>query len=130
MTASTKYPSRENAVQPASFIRGSASRRNGCALFNPRCSHDDSFPRGRDRLRLPVPDKLGVRANHDACHPRAGGEDGAAERWRRPRRRPTKPRSAESLECSKEADAKGVHGKERKKFMSDCKKAAMAKPKT
>jgi hypothetical protein len=44
-----------------------------------------------------------------------------------------KPRSAASLECSKEADAKGVHGKERKKMMSDCKKAAKdaaAKPKT
>ena len=35
-----------------------------------------------------------------------------------------KPRSAASLECSKDADAKGVHGKERKKFMSECKKAA------
>jgi invasion protein IalB len=35
-----------------------------------------------------------------------------------------KPRTAASLECSKEADTKGVHGKERKKFMSDCKKAA------
>ena len=32
-----------------------------------------------------------------------------------------KPRSAESLECSKEADAKGLHGKERKKFRSECK---------
>ena len=44
-----------------------------------------------------------------------------------------KPRSAESLQCSKDADAKGVHGKERKKFMSECKKAAKdaaAKPKT
>lgn len=44
-----------------------------------------------------------------------------------------KPRTAASLECSKEADAKGVHGKERKKFMSDCKKAAKdaaAKPKS
>ncbi len=44
-----------------------------------------------------------------------------------------KPRTPESLECSKEADAKGVHGKERKKFMSECKKAAKnaaAKPKT
>jgi hypothetical protein len=44
-----------------------------------------------------------------------------------------KPRTAASLECSKEADAKGVHGKERKKFMSECKKAAKdaaAKPKT
>jgi invasion protein IalB len=35
-----------------------------------------------------------------------------------------KPHSAASLECSKEADAKGLHGKERKKFRSDCKKQA------
>jgi phosphate-selective porin len=44
-----------------------------------------------------------------------------------------KPRSAASLECSKEADAKGVHGKDRKKFMSECKKTAKdaaAKPKS
>ena len=32
-----------------------------------------------------------------------------------------KPRSAESLECSKQADAKGLHGKERKKFREHCK---------
>ncbi len=32
-----------------------------------------------------------------------------------------KPHSAASLECSKEADAKGLHGKERKKFRSECK---------
>jgi CelD/BcsL family acetyltransferase involved in cellulose biosynthesis len=38
-----------------------------------------------------------------------------------------KPRTAASLECSKEADAKGLHGKERKKFRSDCKKEAGAK---
>jgi len=37
--------------------------------------------------------------------------------------------NAASLECSKEADAKGLHGKERKKFRSDCKKAAADKPK-
>jgi len=41
--------------------------------------------------------------------------------------KPSKPRSAESLECSKQADAKGLHGKERKKFRSECKKAAMEK---
>ena len=35
-----------------------------------------------------------------------------------------KPRTAASLECSKEADAKGLHGKERKKFRSECKKGA------
>ena len=34
-----------------------------------------------------------------------------------------KPRSAKSLECSKEADAKNLHGKPRKKFMSRCKKS-------
>jgi invasion protein IalB len=38
-----------------------------------------------------------------------------------------KPRTAASLECSKEADAKGLHGKERKKFRADCKKEAAAK---
>jgi hypothetical protein len=35
-----------------------------------------------------------------------------------------KPHTAASLECSKQADAKGLHGKERKKFRSECKKAA------
>ena len=40
-----------------------------------------------------------------------------------------KPRTAASLECSKEADTKGLHGKERKKFMSECKKAAADKAK-
>ena len=33
---------------------------------------------------------------------------------------PDKPRSAASLECSKQADAKGLHGKVRKKFRSQC----------
>ena len=32
------------------------------------------------------------------------------------------PRTAASLECSKQADAKGLHGKERHKFRADCKK--------
>ncbi len=32
-----------------------------------------------------------------------------------------KPHSAASVECSTEADAKGLHGKERKKFRSKCK---------
>lgn len=38
-----------------------------------------------------------------------------------------KPRTAESLACSKDADEKGLHGKDRKKFMSQCKKDAKAK---
>ena len=40
-----------------------------------------------------------------------------------------KPRTSASLECSKEADAKGLHGKERRKFRSECKKAAAEKAK-
>ena len=32
------------------------------------------------------------------------------------------PQSARSLECSKEADAKGLHGKKRKNFREECKK--------
>ena len=35
-----------------------------------------------------------------------------------------KPRTAASLECSKQADAKGLHGTERRKFRSECKKTA------
>jgi len=39
-------------------------------------------------------------------------------------KKPRKERTAESMECSKQADAKGLHGKERKKFRSECKKEA------
>lgn len=35
---------------------------------------------------------------------------------------PAKPRSAKSLECSKLADAKGLHGKARRVFRAKCKK--------
>ncbi|MBV8766127.1 MAG: phosphate starvation-inducible protein PsiF [Hyphomicrobiales bacterium] len=34
---------------------------------------------------------------------------------------PGKPRTAISLECSKKADAQGLHGKARRKFRSECK---------
>ena len=34
------------------------------------------------------------------------------------------PRTAASLQCSKDADAKNIHGKPRKAFMNSCKKAA------
>jgi len=37
-----------------------------------------------------------------------------------------KPRTTASLECSKEANTKGLHGKDRKTFMSDCKKKGAA----
>ena len=36
----------------------------------------------------------------------------------------------ESIECSKQADAKGLHGAERKKFRAECKKELKAKAST
>ena len=39
---------------------------------------------------------------------------------------PAKPRSAQSVECSKQADAKGLHGKPRKAFRETCIKGAKA----
>lgn len=44
-----------------------------------------------------------------------------------PAAKPAKPHSAASIECSKEADAKGLHGKERKKFRFECKHDALKK---
>lgn len=38
-----------------------------------------------------------------------------------------KPRSPESIECSKQADAKGLHGQARKEFRAKCKKELKAK---
>ncbi len=38
-----------------------------------------------------------------------------------PMKKAEKPRTAQSLECSKKADAANVHGKPRKAFMSKCK---------
>ena len=40
-----------------------------------------------------------------------------------------KPRSSGSFKWAKEADAKGLHGKERRKFRSECKKTAAEKAK-
>ena len=40
-----------------------------------------------------------------------------------------RPRKPGSLECSKQADEKGLKGKERKKFRSACKKEAADKEK-
>jgi len=56
-----------------------------------------------------------------ASHAAKDGSAAATEK------KTSKPRTAASLECSKEADAKGLHGKERKKFRAECKKAAAEK---
>jgi hypothetical protein len=40
---------------------------------------------------------------------------------------PEAPRSAESIECSKQADAKGLHGKPRQTFRANCIKGMKKK---
>jgi psiF repeat len=97
-------------------MRGSASRRNGgtpnnLEVFLMTISSRLAAALGASLLLFATP----VFAQTTA----APAADTAAKT--------SKPRSAESLECSKEADAKGLHGKERKKFRSECKKAAMGK---
>ena len=44
-----------------------------------------------------------------------------------PTAKPPVEHSAASIACSKQADAKGLHGKERKKFRSECKRNAASK---
>jgi len=43
-----------------------------------------------------------------------------------PAKKAEKPRSPESIGCSKQADEKGLHGKQRHKFRSQCIKDAKA----
>ena len=43
---------------------------------------------------------------------------------------PAKPKSEASLACSKDADAKNLHGKERKTFRASCMKTAAGKSKS
>jgi hypothetical protein len=45
-----------------------------------------------------------------------------AEKMAPAEKKAEKPRTEASLECSKQADAKGLHGTERRKFRSECKK--------
>lgn len=50
--------------------------------------------------------------------------DTATQTEKKAEKKAQKPRSTESLACSKQADEKGLHGKERKKFRSECMKTA------
>ena len=56
-------------------------------------------------------------AQTPAAAPAAGKPTAAAAA------KPAVQHSAKSIECSKQADAKGLHGKERKTFRDACKKA-------
>jgi hypothetical protein len=43
----------------------------------------------------------------------------------KPKKATTAPQTPEGIECSKQADAKGLHGQERVRFRANCKKKLM-----
>jgi hypothetical protein len=111
---------RENAIRSLIHARFSITAQRWRTLQPPRClmtiSSRVAAALGASLLLFATP----VFAQSTAAP--AAKSDTAA-----PMAKTAKPRTAESLECSKEADAKGLHGKERKKFRSECKKAAADK---
>jgi hypothetical protein len=134
-----KYRAPENAGQAASFIRGSASRRNVAPIYQPRgapmmtVSSRVAATAFASLLLISSAFAQTTAPATPAPAAKAGkmapGEKMAPAEKMAPEKKAEKPRTAASLECSKEADGKGIHGKERKKFMSECKKAAADKAK-
>ena len=62
-------------------------------------------------------------ANSTVAAPSAGAAPSAAS-TSSTGKAAAEPRTQVSLDCSSQADAKGLHGKERKRFRRDCKKPA------
>jgi hypothetical protein len=126
-----KYRDRESLKLPASFILGSASRRDFAALFNPRSSSTQVFPMMTlsSRLAATAVASLLLMGSAFAQTPAPATPAPAAKEKMAPaEKKAEKPRTAASLECSKEADAKNLHGKkDRGPFMRECKKAAAEK---
>ena len=124
--APAKYRNTKGHTEPAPFIRGSALRRDGAPLFNPEVP-----PMMTLSSRAVATAFASVLLMSAASAQTPAPATPAPDAKMAPAKKAEKPRSAASLECSKEADTKGVHGKERKKFMSECKKNAKdAAPKT
>ena len=85
---------------------------------------------GAASAQTPAPTPSAPPAAQAPASPAAKTDSKAMEAKTTDKTTAKKARTAASLECSKEADGKSIHGKERKKFMSECKKDAADKPKT
>ncbi len=70
---------------------------------------------------LPTMPKPTVSA--PAINAPAASTSTAAKKTAMPAKASKEERTAKSMQCSKDADGKSMHGKARKKFMSECKKA-------
>ena len=114
-----------NPIRTSPFIRGSAKSREIDRLFNQKVLPMMTISSRAAALAVAslfLVSPAFAQTTAPAAAPSAKAE-----------KKMEKPRTAASLECSKEADAKSIHGKERKKFMSECKKAgkdAAMKPKS
>jgi hypothetical protein len=108
-------------ITPASFIHRSAGFREDSVLTNPRTPMTMS---SRFIAIVAASLLLGGTAFAQTTAPATSAPGSAMAPAAK---KAQKPHTAASLECSKEADAKGLHGKERKKFRSECK-AKAAKP--
>jgi hypothetical protein len=108
-------------VTPVPFIHRSAGLGDGGVLTNPRTHMTLSF---RFIAIVAASLLLGGTAFAQTTAPATSAPGSAMAPAAK---KAQKPHTAASLECSKEADAKGLHGKERKKFRSECK-AKAAKP--
>jgi psiF repeat len=109
----------------AAFIGGSAFRGEVALLFNPRC-----FAMMTISSRAAATAVASLLLISSAFAQTAAPATPAPATKAAPaEKKAEKPRTAASLECSKEADGKSLHGKERKKFMSECKKTAANKAK-
>src|SRR3982751_1173602 len=113
-----------NPVRTGPFIRGSALSREVDCLFNQKVPSMMTISSRAAALAV---------ASLFLVSPAFAQTAAPAAPSAKMEKKMEKPRTAASLECSKEADAKSIHGKERKKFMSACKKAGKdtaAKPKS
>jgi hypothetical protein len=107
---------------PISFSRRSAGLRDGDTLNNPR-----DFPMIMSSRVIAIVTASLLLGGTAFAQTMAPATPAPASKMAPAAKKVEKPRTAASLECSKEADAKGLHGKERKKFRSECK-AKAAKP--
>jgi psiF repeat len=107
-----------------SFIGGSASRSEVAPLSNPTGVFTMTISSRAAIAALATLLLAGTAYAQQTAAPAAKTDTMAPTD-----KKAAKMQTPESLECSKEADAKGLKGKERKKFRAECKKAAMDKPK-
>jgi hypothetical protein len=122
-----KYTRNPGEIRPHLFMGCSASRSQVAGLSNPIGVFTMTIA---SRAAVAAVASLLLAGTAFAqTAPAAKTDDAKKSDTMAPTDKMAKPHTAESVECSKEADAKGLKGKERKKFRAECKKEAADKMK-